>query len=177
MQQICNCQQFHEQKRNGSRNMTQQESIHSQQQSNFQSTGNENQQRTNIMTPNQSVINCHNEPSKQSCTTLSGGMQRSGNVYSLTNSPYYDFYQASQIPSTYASMVDSTHQTGMHEQMDIDSSIPITPGQKSHYEHRYNQYSDIADAGAEDELYSLSELSLPDINNLFKTPSSGKHNA
>ena len=73
-------------------------------------------------------------------------------------------------------MVNSTRQTAMHEQMDIDSSIPITPAQKSH-EHRYNQYSDIADAGAEDELYSLSELSLPDINNLSKSPSTGKHNA
>ena len=74
-------------------------------------------------------------------------------------------------------MVNSTRLTGMHEQMDIDSSIPITPGQKSHYEHRYNQYSDIADAGAEEELYSLSELSLPDINNLSRTPSTGKLNA
>ena len=54
----------------------------------------------------------------------------------------------------------------------FDSSIPITPGKKSHYEHRYNQYSDIPDAGAEDELYSLSE-SLPEINNLSKTPSTG----
>ena len=122
------------------------------------------------MTHNQSMINCHNDLSQQSCITLSGGMQRSGNVYSPTNSLYYDSYQASQIPSTYASMVNATCQTGMHEQMDIDSSIPITPGQKSHYEHRYYQYSDIADAGAEDELYSLSELSLPDINNLSKTP-------
>ena len=68
-------------------------------------------------------------------------------------------------------------QVCMHEQMDINSSIPITPGQKSHYEHRYCQYSDIADACAEDELYSISELSLPDINNLSKTPSTGKHNA
>ena len=71
---------------------------------------------------------------------------------------------------------DSTHQTGMREQIHIDSSIPITPGQKSHYEHRYNQYSDIADAGAK-ELYLLSELSLPDINNLSKTHSTGNHNA
>ena len=94
MQRICNCQQLHEQKRNGSRNTTQQESIHSQQQSDFQSTGNGKQQRTNIMTPNQSIINCHNDLSQRSCITLSGGMQRSGIVYSPTNSPYYDSYQA-----------------------------------------------------------------------------------
>ena len=119
MQRICNCQQLHEQKRNGSKNMTQQKSIHSQQQSNVQSTRNETQQRTNIMPPNQSVIYCHYELSQQSCITLSGGMQRSGNIYGPTNSPYYDSYQASQIPSTYASMVNSTRQTCMHEQSDI----------------------------------------------------------
>ena len=49
-------------------------------------------------------------------------------------------YQPSEIPLSYASVLNSTYhsQPSMQELRNIDSSIPITPGQKSG-EHRYRQ--------------------------------------